>query len=79
MYKAEFKCQDGSTKLFALKKLNMVMDENSDLGFPLTALREIKYLSILDNDNIVRIKQVLNSKRKSLITFNVISKRKKQI
>lgn len=40
------------------------MDESTDMGFPLTALREIKYLSILDNDNIVRIKQVLNSKRK---------------
>ena len=34
----------------------MVIDENSDLGFPLTALREIKYLSILDHNNIVRIK-----------------------
>ena len=40
------------------------MDESTDMGFPLTALREIKYLSILDHDNIVRIKQVLNSKRK---------------
>lgn len=40
----------------------MHFEENSDQGFPLTALREIKYLSILDNDNVVRIKQVLNSK-----------------
>lgn len=60
----------------------MVLEENSDLGFPLTALREIKYLSILDNDNIVRIKQVLNSKRKSThpvcVIFVLNSERKKQ-
>jgi hypothetical protein len=63
----------------------MVMDESTDMGFPLTALREIKYLSILDHDNIVRIKQVLSSKRKPYapsfihtITF-LFSKFKKQI
>ena len=56
VYRAEYKCPNGETKLFALKKLKMVIDENSDLGFPLTALREIKYLSILDHNNIVRIK-----------------------
>lgn len=65
VYRAEYRCPDtGEKKLFALKKLNMVMDESTDMGFPLTALREIKYLSILDHDNIVRIKQVLSSKRK---------------
>jgi hypothetical protein len=57
VYRAEYRCpKTGQIKLFALKKLNMVMDETTDMGFPLTALREIKYLSILDNDNIVRIK-----------------------
>ena len=50
--------------MFALKKLNMIFEESADQGFPLTALREIKYLSILDHPNIVQIKQVLNSKRK---------------
>lgn len=48
----------------------MALEESSDLGFPLTALREIKYLSILDNDYIVKIKQVLNSKRKSFYYFS---------
>ena len=37
-------------------------DEMQDRGFPLTALREIKYLSQLNHPNIVSIKQVLNSK-----------------
>jgi serine/threonine protein kinase len=46
---------DGSTKLFAMKKLNMVLEAQSDLGFPLTALREIKYLQQLDHPNIVKI------------------------
>jgi len=65
VYKAEYKDENGNVKLYALKKLNMVLDESQDQGFPLTALREIKYLSVLDHDNVVRIKQVLNSKRKS--------------
>jgi cyclin-dependent kinase 12/13 len=49
---------------YALKKLNMFMDDMQDQGFPITALREIKYLSQLDHDNIVRIRQVIDSKRK---------------
>ena len=40
------------------------MDEMTDQGFPLTALREIKYLSTLDHENIVAIRQVIHSKRK---------------
>jgi hypothetical protein len=44
------------TSYWALKKLNMLMEEMQDQGFPLTALREIKYLSQLDHDNIVRIR-----------------------
>lgn len=40
----------------------MIFDETQDWGFPLTALREIKYLSSLDHDNIIRIKQVIHSK-----------------
>ena len=42
----------------------MIMDEMTDQGFPLTALREIKYLSTLDHENIVAIRQVIHSKRK---------------
>jgi serine/threonine protein kinase len=64
VYRAQVKLPGGGVKQLALKKLNMVMNTQNDLGFPLTALREIKYLSILDHDNIVRIRQVLHSKRK---------------
>ena len=60
-------------KYFALKKLNMIMDEMSDQGFPLTALREIKYLSTLDHDNIVAIRQVIHSKRKYQSPFIILS------
>jgi serine/threonine protein kinase len=74
VYKAEY--IDPVTKKvshFALKKLNMLMEEMTDQGFPLTALREIKYLSMLDHDNIVRIRQVINSKRKSIQAYRVFN------
>ena len=38
------------------------MDDMTDQGFPLTALREIKYLSTLRHENIVTIRQVIDSK-----------------
>jgi serine/threonine protein kinase len=42
VYKAKYRHPvTGETKMYALKKLNM-MEETE--GFPLTALREIKYL-----------------------------------
>ena len=65
MYKVEYRDPiTGEVKHFALKKLNMIMDEMSDQGFPLTALREIKYLSTLNHENIVAIRQVIHAKRK---------------
>lgn len=66
MYKAEYKDPlTGEVKYYALKKLKMIIDEMTDQGFPLTALREIKYLSTLDHENIVAIRQVIHAKRKS--------------
>ena len=63
VYRAEYKDPEtGQTHLYALKKLNMIMDDMVDQGFPLTALREIKYLSTLHHENIVSIKQVIDSK-----------------
>ena len=57
VYKADYRDpQSGEVKQYALKKLNMIMDEMSDQGFPLTALREIKYLSTLNHENIVAIR-----------------------
>lgn len=57
VYKAQFKdpaCKKIS--FFALKKLNMIIDEKNDQGFPITSLREIMYLQTLDHPNIVRIR-----------------------
>jgi serine/threonine protein kinase len=56
VYKAQYTQVDGTIKQFALKKMNMILDEQNDQGFPLTSLREIKYLSILDNENVVKLK-----------------------
>ena len=57
VYKAEYKDPEtGKTRLYALKKLKIMQDEMQDRGFPLTALREIKYLSLLDHENIVALR-----------------------
>ena len=65
VYKAEYRDpQTGVVSYYALKKLKMIIDEMTDQGFPLTALREIKYLSTLDHENIVAIRQVIHAKRK---------------
>lgn len=55
MYKADYTLPDGTVKHFALKKLNMILDEKTDFGFPVTSLREIKYLSVMDHENIVKL------------------------
>jgi cyclin-dependent kinase 12/13 len=54
----------GEKKLYALKKLNM-MEETE--GFPLTALREIKYLKQMNHANVMRLKQIIYSKRKCFL------------
>jgi serine/threonine protein kinase len=57
VYRCEYKCpKTGAESLFAIKKLKMVFSEYQDQGFPLTALREIKYLQSLDHENIVKIR-----------------------
>jgi len=43
-------------------------------------MREIKYLSQLDHDNIVRIRQVIDAKRKSISRLTVFcSERQEQV
>jgi cyclin-dependent kinase 12/13 len=49
--------------MYALKKLNM-MEETE--GFPLTAVREIKYLKQMEHQNCIKLEEVLFSKRKFL-------------
>jgi cyclin-dependent kinase 12/13 len=50
----------------ALKKLNMVNEKD---GFPITALREIKYLKQLEHENIVKLEDIVHSKRILLLLF----------
>lgn len=43
----------------ALKKIKLESDAESRLGFPITAIREIKILKALDDDNVVRLKDIV--------------------
>ncbi|XP_013393742.1 cyclin-dependent kinase 9 [Lingula anatina] len=55
-----FKARDRKTKtLVALKKVLM---ENEKEGFPITALREIKILQLLKNENVVNLIEICRSK-----------------
>ena len=58
MWKAKIK---GKDKLVALKK---VLTDNEKEGFPITALREIKILQVLNHENIVHLIEICTSKRK---------------
>ena len=51
----------GKEKLVALKK---VLTDNEKEGFPITALREIKILQVLNHENIVRLIEICTSKCK---------------
>ena len=52
-----YKAIDNDTNtLVALKKIKM---EKEKEGFPLTAIREIKILKALKNDNIIELKDVI--------------------
>ena len=42
----------------ALKKIRM---ENEKEGFPITAVREIKLLKLLDHPNVIRLKEIVRS------------------
>ncbi|CAG5119404.1 unnamed protein product [Candidula unifasciata] len=55
-----FKARDKKTKMVvAMKKVLM---ENEKEGFPITALREIKILQVLKNDNIVNLLEICRAK-----------------
>ncbi|GFR87300.1 cyclin-dependent kinase 9-like [Elysia marginata] len=55
-----FKARDKKGKIVvAMKKVLM---ENEKEGFPITALREIKILQVLKNDNIVNLLEICRAK-----------------
>lgn len=47
-------------EIVALKKIRM--DSEKD-GFPITALREIRILSSVFHENIIRLREIIRSKR----------------
>eukprot|EP00347_Sterkiella_histriomuscorum_P024188 403332004 len=60
VYKGEYVNPDtGEKKLVALKKLNMINEKD---GFPITALREIKYLKQLSHENVVKLEDIIASR-----------------
>jgi cyclin-dependent kinase 12/13 len=48
--------------MVALKKIRM---DNEKEGFPITAIREIKLLSQLQHDNIIRLREIVRSQGES--------------
>ena len=55
-----FKAKHRQTnKLVALKKVLM---DNEKEGFPITALREIRILQLLKNDNVVNLIEICRTK-----------------
>ncbi|KAK9937672.1 hypothetical protein M0R45_014447 [Rubus argutus] len=50
----------GTGELVALKKLKLRKEENRE-GFPITAIREIKILSKLRHENVIKLKEIVTS------------------
>lgn len=59
-----FKAAERETReMVALKKIRM---RNEKEGFPITAIREIKLLRDLDQDNIIQLKEVVSSREEDI-------------
>ena len=52
--------EKGTGAKVALKQIKM---HNETEGFPITSIREIKFLTSLDHVNIVKLKEVIQSRR----------------
>ncbi len=59
----------GKDRLVALKK---VLTESEKEGFPITALREIKILQVLNHENIVRLIEICTTKSNLFIDLIII-------
>lgn len=55
-------CKTTGTKV-ALKKIKLDMEKD---GFPITAIREIKILTRMKNDNIVNMREIVRSDSESM-------------
>lgn len=58
-----------ANEIVALKKLNMQKEAE---GFPITALREIQILKKLKHKNVVRLKDIVVDRCKSIFMYNRI-------
>ena len=59
-YRQVYKARHKETgEVVALKRVRM---DNEKEGFPITAIREIKILKVLNHKNIVRLKEIVTSK-----------------
>ena len=59
-YGQVYKAKDKETgEVVALKRVRM---DNEKEGFPITAIREIKILKVLNHKNVVRLKEIVISK-----------------
>jgi serine/threonine protein kinase len=54
-------------EIVALKRINTEQEEN---GFPITAIREVKILKALKNENVVKLIEIVTSKGASVLFFS---------
>jgi len=63
------RCRTDRSKIVALKKILM---ENEKEGFPITALREIRILQLLNHENIVNLIEICRQYSKHKTTFYLV-------
>eukprot|EP00088_Acartia_fossae_P006423 TRINITY_DN12957_c1_g1_i1.p1 TRINITY_DN12957_c1_g1~~TRINITY_DN12957_c1_g1_i1.p1 ORF type:complete len:430 (-),score=105.89 TRINITY_DN12957_c1_g1_i1:116-1405(-) len=63
------RCKQDKNKIVALKKVLM---ENEKEGFPITALREIKILQLLNHENIVNLIEICRQYSRHKTTFYLV-------
>ena len=63
------RCRQDRNKIVALKKVLM---ENEKEGFPITALREIKILQLLNHENIVNLLEICRQYSRHKTTFYLV-------
>jgi len=63
------RCRTDRSKIVALKKVLM---ENEKEGFPITALREIRILQLLNHDNIVNLIEICRQYSRHKTTFYLV-------
>merc|ERR550525_1448711 len=63
------RCRTDRTKIVALKKVLM---ENEKEGFPITALREVRILQLLNHENIVNLLEICRQYSRHKTTFYLV-------